>query len=97
MTLGTVKAPTTEQLRDVAADLGMTFTDADLATHLAALTGGVAAYNIVDRMPDELPAVKYPRTPGYRPSGEENKHNAWYIKTTVEGAASGKLKGKKVV
>ena len=37
MTLGTVKAPTTEQLRDVAADLGMTLTDDDLATHLAAL------------------------------------------------------------
>ena len=97
MTLGTVKTPTTEQLREVAADLGLTFTDEDLATHLAALAGGVAAYNLVDRMPDELPLVKYPRTPGYRPTGEENKHNAWYVKTTVEGAQSGKLKGKKVV
>ena len=97
MTLGTVKAPTTEQLHDVAADLGMTFTDEDLAAHLAALGGSVAAYNLVDHMADELPAVKYPRTPGYRPTGEENKHNAWYIKTTVEGAPSGKLKGKKIV
>jgi len=97
MTLGTVKAPTTEQLREVAADLGLTFSDEDLATHLAALGPSIGAYNLVDRMTDEVPVVTYPRTPGYRPHGEENKHNAWYVKTTVEGAASGKLKGKKVV
>ena len=41
--------------------------------------------------------MKYPRTPGYRPTGDENKHNAWYVKTTVEGASRGKLKGKTVV
>jgi amidase len=97
MTLGTVKAPTTEQLRDVAADLGMSFTDDDLATHLAALAPGIAAYNIVDRMPDEVPAVTYPRTPGYRPHPEENRHGAWYVKTTIAGAPIGKLKGKKIV
>jgi len=95
MTLGTVKAPTIDQLRDVAADLGMSFTDADLQAHLTALDGSVGAYNILDRMTDELPVVKYPRTPGYRPMGEENSYNAWYIKTTVQGAASGKLKGGK--
>lgn len=42
------------------------------------------------------PPVRYPRTPGRRPSGEENKYGAWYIKTTIEGAPSGKLKGKTV-
>jgi amidase len=47
--------------------------------------------------PDNLPAVRYPRTPGYRPMGEENAHNAWYVKTTVEGAPTGRLKGKTVV
>jgi amidase len=97
MTLGTVKVPTPDQLREVAADLGMSFSDEDLATHLAALRPSVDAYNIIDRLPDELPAVKYPRTPGRRPAPEENTHNAWYIKTTVEGAPSGKLKGKRVV
>jgi amidase len=96
MTLGTVKPPTPDQLRDVAADLGMSFTDDDLAQHLAALLPSVAAYNMLDRMPDELPIVRYPRTPGYRPPAEENAHGAWYVKTTVSGASSGKLAGKKV-
>ena len=40
--------------------------------------------------------MRYPRTPGYRPTGEENSHNAWYVKTTVQGAPSGKLTGKTV-
>jgi amidase len=97
MTLGAVKAPTLDQFRDVAADLGMSFTEEDLATHLAALGPAVAAYNLVDRMTDELPVVKYPRTPGYRPTGEENARGAWYVKSTIKGADSGKLAGKKVV
>lgn len=97
MTLGTVKAPTLDQLREVAADLGMSFSDDDFAQHLAALTPNIAAYNVIDRLPDEKPAVTYPRMPGYRPSGDENAHGAWHIKTTVQGAPKGKLSGKKVV
>ena len=60
MTLSTVKMPTVAQLREVAADLGMSFSDEDLAAHREALFGGVAAYNAVDQMADELPAVRYP-------------------------------------
>ncbi len=69
---------------------------ADLAAHLEALLPSFAAYNLVDRMPDELPAVAYPRRPGRRPAPEENPLGAWYIKTEVAGAASGKLTGKRV-
>ena len=47
-------------------------------------------------MPDYVPAVTYPRTPGYRPESEENKYNAWYVKTTIKGAPSGKLAGKTI-
>ncbi len=47
-------------------------------------------------MPDYLPPVKYPRTPGYFPDPSENTRNAWYVKTSIKGASSGPLKGKKV-
>src|SRR5262245_22817884 len=93
----TVKRPAPQQLRAVAEDLGMSMSDADLASYLAIMQPNFAAYDAVDAMPDYLPTVKYPRTPGYRPEGEENKYNAWYVKTTVKGAPSGKLAGKKVV
>src|SRR5918911_3697145 len=96
MTLGTVKMPTLEQFREVAEDLGFSMSHEDLVAHLEALAPAIAAYNVVDRLPDELPQVKYPRTPGYRPAGEENQYGAWYVKTRIEGASRGKLKGKTV-
>jgi len=92
-----VKRPTPSQLRDVAEDLGITLTDEDITSYLGLMAGSIAAYDAVDAMPDYLPQVKYPRTPGYRPEGPENKWNAWYVKTTVTGAESGKLRGKTVV
>jgi hypothetical protein len=33
--------------------------------------------NRLDRMPDDLPPVTYPRVPGRRPAPEENQHGAW--------------------
>jgi amidase len=91
-----VKRPTPAQLQAVARDLGMTLTDDDVASFLALMQGSFAAYDAVDAMPDYLPPVKYPRIPGYQPEGAENRYNAWYVKTTVKGAPSGKLAGKTV-
>jgi amidase len=93
----TVKRPTVEQLRSVAEDLGMTMSDADLTSYLAMMQSNFAAYDAIAAMPDYLPTVNYLRTPGYKPEGEENKYDAWYVKTTVKGASSGKLAGKTVV
>ena len=92
----TVKRPNLNQLRAVAEDLGMNMSDADLESYNALLQGNFAAYDVIEAMPDYLPEVKYPRTPGYRPEGEENKYNAWYYKTTIKGAPSGKLAGKTI-
>ena len=96
MSLNTVKAPSLEQLREVAAELGFSLPEADLAAHHEALRPAFEAYNQLDRMPDELPPVTYPRTPGRRLAPEENRHGAWYVKTEVQGAAAGKLSGKKI-
>src|SRR6202158_5160567 len=96
MSLNTVKFPTLAQLGEVAAELGFAFTEADLAAHRECLLPAFEAYNGLDRMPDELPPVTYPRLPGRRPMPEENRHGAWYVKTEIEGAATGKLKGKRV-
>ena len=62
-----VKRPTPSQLRAVAEDLGITLTDEDVRSYLDLMAGSIAAYDAVDAMPDYLPPVKYPRTPGYRP------------------------------
>ncbi len=91
-----VQMPTAEQLRDVADEMGLTLSEDDVQSFLGLIAGSIEAYNVVDGLPDNLPQVRYPRTPGYRPEGEENKYNAWYYKSRIEGAAEGPLKGKTV-
>ncbi len=93
----TVRLPSHARLRCAAEDLGLTLSEADVESFRELMVDTVAAYNVVDAMPDNLPKVKYPRTPGSRPEGEENKFNAWYYKTEIKGATSGKLAGKTVV
>jgi amidase len=88
--------PSVADLRQAAEQLGMK----PSADYLNAVQEIVAplcsAYAALDAFPDEKPAVKYPRDGGHRPKPEENKHNAWYIKTSIKGKASGKLAGKRV-
>src|SRR5215813_11959625 len=92
-----VEVPTTSQLRKIADEVGLHLSDGDVDSFIELMRPTIGAYNAVDAMPDNLPPVRYPRTPGYRPTGEENKHNAWYVKSRVEGAVTGKLKGKTIV
>jgi amidase len=94
--MGVVKKPTPAELHDVARALGMNLTDADVASYLEGMAGAIDGYNALAEMPNPLPAIRYPRTPGQFPEGEDNPNNAWYVKTTIKGAASGKLAGKTV-
>jgi len=92
-----VSLPTPDQLKRIAEKMNLSLTEADVASFLALMKPSIDGYNVVDQLPDNLPPVKYPRTPGYRPGPAENKHNAWYYKSKIEGAPQGKLKGKRVV
>jgi amidase len=91
-----VSLPTPDQLEAIAEETGLALTESDLASFIALMKPSIDGYNVIDALPDNLPPVKYPRTPGYRPQPQDNKYNAWYVKTRVEGAPSGKLKGKTV-
>ena len=92
-----LRRPNLEQMRALTRSLHMHFSDADLAQYLAQMEASFLAYDRVDALPDFVPTVKYPRTPGYRPPAEENKLNAWYVKTHIRGAQGGPLKGRQVV
>jgi amidase len=96
MTNDRVQAPTPAQLKELADDLGFDLDEAELAAFGELIGPSIDAYNAVDRMAQELPPVKYARSPGHRPSDEENRHGAWYVKTIIEGARDGKLKGKRL-
>ena len=92
-----VSLPTPDQLKRIAEKMNLSLTDADVTSFLALMKPSIDGYNVVDQLPDNLPPVKYPRTPGHRPPPDDNAHNAWYYKSTIEGAPQGKLKGKRVV
>ena len=92
----TIRAPGSEDIVDVGKQLGLNLSKAEAAQYLAAMKPLIEGYHAVDAMADELPEVRYPRLPGYRPGSDENPHNAWYWRTDIKGAAEGKLAGKKV-
>lgn len=87
---------TPKNVIEIADEIGFSLTDEDVASYLRILESYIEAYNVVDMLPDYLPAVKYPRTPGHRPAPQDNPHNAWYVKSTITGASEGKLKGKTI-
>ena len=94
--MASAKLPTADELKAVGRQLGMRLSDADVVFFLETMAGTVAAYHAIEAMADPMPPVKYPRTPGYRPQGAENKYNAWYYKSEVAGAPTGKLRGKRI-
>ena len=93
----TIRRPTLDQMRDVVTGLHMSLSDEEMIAYLQLMEGSFQAYDRIDQLPDYLPKVKYPRTPGYRPSVAENPMNAWYYKCDVRGAVGGPLEGRKVV
>ncbi len=93
----TIKRPTLSQMRGMAERFGMNLSDAELAEYSQIIEPYIQAYDRLDAMPDNLPEVRYPRSPGYHPDATENPLNAWYVKTEVKGAMDGPLRGKRIV
>ncbi len=91
-----IKRPTREQLAEIASGFGFHVDPRQLAEYDEALQANFDAYDAIDALPDYLPTVTYPRTPGYRPEGEENRYGAWAHKSVIQGATDGKLRGKTV-
>lgn len=90
------KLPSTKQLRELGESLGIDITDTYASSVIGFIKPFGEGYSLLASLPDDVPAIKYPRGGYYRPEGEENKHGAWIAKTQIKGASSGKLAGKKV-
>src|SRR6478735_2044012 len=95
-TMPTFEKPSVADLRHAAEQLGMNPSMLYLNTVQDIVAPLVAAYAALDAFPDEKPAVTYPRDGGSRPSADENKLGAWYVKTSIKGAPGGRLAGRRV-
>ena len=89
-----VSSPTPAQLQEIAAKMGLSLTENDIASFLTLMQPTIEAYNLVDRLPNPLPQVKYPRTPGYRPPPERTNIMRGTTKLTSKALirASSKVK-----
>ncbi|XP_027056174.1 uncharacterized protein LOC113683163 isoform X2 [Pocillopora damicornis] len=92
-----VCVPTYARLSEIANSLGFEMEESELMAYREAISSTLAdTYQRLYELPDPKLPVKYPRTPGYRPSPEDNPYNAWYWRCDIKGASSGKLRGKTV-
>ena len=92
----TIARPDAEQLQQLGDDLFMDLTASEADAFVELIENNLKIYEVLDQLPEDLPPVKYPRTPGYRPDANENPMNAWYWKSDIQGADDGPLKGKPV-
>jgi len=92
-----LKEPTAEQIREIASHFGFAMSDRDVLEFRDLVAGGLAMYRPLESLPDYVPEVRYPRSPGRFPPLEEDPLHAWYVKCSVKGAPKGKLAGRQVV
>ena len=94
--MASAKLPTPDELKAVGRQLG----DDPVRRRRRFLSRdhGPAAWPPITRSRPwriPMPLVEVSAHPGYRPMGADNKYNAWYYKSEVKGAPSGKLEGKR--
>ena len=89
-----IKKPSVNELTRIAQDYRLELTTEDITSFQGLMTGTLESYSRLDELTEPSLPVKYPRAPGYRPQPHENPYNAWYWKTSIKGASSGKLQGK---
>lgn len=92
-----VQRPSLAELEAAAAAFGLGADPAAIAAYRAVIDRSLVGFDTVDALADELPPVRYPRTPGARPAPADNPLGAWAVKSEVRGAASGLLAGRTVV
>jgi hypothetical protein len=56
-----IERPTIEQLQELASRLHMRLTPAQAEEYLALMQANFDAYDLIDALPDEIPAARYPR------------------------------------
>ena len=85
--------PTDEELARIAADAGFDLSAEERETYGTLLQGLLGAYAVLDAEPEPLPAPVGGERRSWRPSAEENPHNAWYVRTEISLETIGPLSG----
>jgi amidase len=93
------KVPDVDEVVSVAKQLGIHLSPDEAVLYRKYLLEQLNQFDafVQARLPEQKPPmVSAARTPGYRPTADEDRLNAWTWKCRIEGAAAGLLKGKTV-
>jgi hypothetical protein len=88
------KMPSTNQVCELGDSLGTDVTGDYANSFINFVQSFAGGHGLLASLPDDVPAIKDPRGPSYRPEGDDNSYGAWIAKTHIKGASSGKLAGK---
>lgn len=92
----TIDFPSDARLLETARQYGLPLGDHEAAALRRMLEPIYACYRLLDAQPDAPEAPRYPREAGYKPDAAEDPHNAWFRRTSVRGAATGPLRGRRI-
>ena len=90
------RPPTAAALQELGKQLDFHLNDEYaelLASHMGPFAESCA---LLDNEPDEIPTIKYADRSHYFPDAAENEYGAWYVKSDINGAATGPLAGRSV-
>src|SRR5262245_29292579 len=93
--MGHLRPPTADDLRRAAAHDGLEL-GPEAEAFADAAAGLLRLLDEVEDLPDLEVPVRYPRTPGRRPTPEEDPFNAFVRVCELRGAPDGPLAGKRV-
>ena len=91
-----MREPTEADIRSIADEFGLTLSDADLEGHRGWVQAMLEGFTAIDEMPENLPEIRYPERSSAPPDPEQNSLGAWWVKTEIERASSGKLRGRTI-
>ena len=86
-----IKRPSRQDMTDIAEYYGMNISDSELAEYQQLLTDTLASFDRIDELEAPVLVSGYKRDKGSAADPDDNPHNAWYWKTTIEGATEGPL------
>jgi amidase len=88
--------PSPADLRVIGREFGCDLSDAEAATLRGFMAPLLMGYEYLDAEPDEIPVLRYADRSWEIPTAEDNPLGAWYARTRIRAAASGRLKGRSV-
>jgi amidase len=89
-----VKEPTLADVQSIAAQYGLNLSKTDSEGHLIWLSALLRGFSAIDELPDHFPEVRYPQRSWSAVNSAQNPLGAWWVKTDIERASSGELRGR---